>query len=362
MLSNHFILLLLLFVVTGQRNSLKSFLEEMTNPVAREPFKSVVTCDDHWNIDKEKMNSLYAKKPRPWLAEPKYFNKVYLSALAALKMVMHAKTGQGKRGIISSDKSNWIEVMGLMQGHFSENTLIVTDSFGLPVDASEVECSMNQESQDYMLGYLEYMKNLGRIEGCVGWYHSHPGYSCFLSGIDVNTQRNNQMIYDPWVAVVVDPVQTIATGKIELKAFRTLPSSAEGQASSSAASAIDTSTIPADKIKELGVYFNQYYELPVTIVRSKNDAAQLDMLWSKFWVNELSSSPLVASRHFTTTQIRSLTSKISAEKGSESYTSSHRESNSATARDDSIKKCSKALCCEALQGLASNCIKEGIFQ
>lgn len=32
----------------------------------------------------------------------------------------------------------------------------------------------------------------GRMENLVGWYHSHPGYGCWLSGIDVGTQMTNQ--------------------------------------------------------------------------------------------------------------------------------------------------------------------------
>lgn len=31
-----------------------------------------------------------------------------------------------------------------------------------------------------------------RLENVVGWYHSHPGYGCWLSGIDVGTQMTNQ--------------------------------------------------------------------------------------------------------------------------------------------------------------------------
>jgi proteasome lid subunit RPN8/RPN11 len=33
--------------------------------------------------------------------------------------------------------------------------------------------------------------------------NSHPGYGCWLSGIDVNTQQNNQKHNDPYLAVVV---------------------------------------------------------------------------------------------------------------------------------------------------------------
>ena len=33
---------------------------------------------------------------------------------------------------------------------------------------------------------------VGRMENAIGWYHSHPGYGCWLSGIDVSTQMLNQ--------------------------------------------------------------------------------------------------------------------------------------------------------------------------
>ena len=33
---------------------------------------------------------------------------------------------------------------------------------------------------------------VGREENAIGWYHSHPGYGCWLSGIDVSTQMLNQ--------------------------------------------------------------------------------------------------------------------------------------------------------------------------
>ncbi|CUI15207.1 metallopeptidase, putative [Bodo saltans] len=291
----------------------------------------VITSDVHWEVNKAFMDSAYAQRPRPWAADPRYFTSIRMSALAALKILIHAKTGQGKKGTISHDKNNWVEVMGLVQGHFFENTLVVTDAFALPVDASEVECSMNDRSISYMLAQLEYSSQQGKPDaGCVGWYHSHPGYSCFLSGIDVNTQRVNQSVQDPWVAIVVDPVQTAATGKIEIRAFRTLPERAAGggpQLSAAATGAaaggaggsttapsqltsLDASSIPAEKIAEFGVYVNEYYELPITLVRSHNDARQLDLLWSKYWMNCLAAaSPLIANRPFVTQSLRGVVQK-----------------------------------------------------
>jgi COP9 signalosome complex subunit 5 len=83
---------------------------------------------------------------------------------------------------------------------------------------------------------------VGRLENAIGWYHSHPGYGCWLSGIDVHTQLLNQQFQEPFVAIVVstdidklslfllytlhlqiDPVRTISAGKVNLGAFRTYP-------------------------------------------------------------------------------------------------------------------------------------------
>lgn len=35
-------------------------------------------------------------------------------------------------------------------------------------------------------------QSVHRLENVVGWYHSHPGYGCWLSGIDCSTQMLNQ--------------------------------------------------------------------------------------------------------------------------------------------------------------------------
>jgi len=52
---------------------------------------------------------------------------------------------------------------------------------------------------------------------------SHPGYGCWLSGIDVDTESNYQRYNDPYLAVVIDPNRTVSAGKVEIGAFRTYP-------------------------------------------------------------------------------------------------------------------------------------------
>ena len=43
-----------------------------------------------------------------------------------------------------------------------------------------------------------------------------------MSGIDVATQLVHQEHEDPYLAIVVDPVRTMAAGKVEIGAFRCL--------------------------------------------------------------------------------------------------------------------------------------------
>lgn len=64
---------------------------------------------------------------------------------------------------------------------------------------------MNAQAQAYefMTTYTEMSEPVGRLEKVVGWYHSHPGYGCWLSGIDVATQMLNQQFQEPFLAIVV---------------------------------------------------------------------------------------------------------------------------------------------------------------
>jgi len=63
------------------------------------------------------------------------------------------------------------------------------------------------------------LRQTGRPEMVVGWYHSHPGFGCWLSGVDINTQQSFEALSDRAVAVVVDPIQSVK-GKVVIDAFR----------------------------------------------------------------------------------------------------------------------------------------------
>jgi len=60
---------------------------------------------------------------------------------------------------------------------------------------------------------------LDRPETVVGWYHSHPGFGCWLSSVDINTQQSFEQLTPRAVAVVIDPIQSVK-GKVVIDAFR----------------------------------------------------------------------------------------------------------------------------------------------
>jgi len=232
---------------------------------------------------------------KPWRKDPKHFKNVRISAVALLKMVIHARSGGS------------IEVMGLMQGKVVGDTFIVTDAFRLPVEATETRVNAQDDAQEYMVKYLEESRKNGQMENAVGWYHSHPGYGCWLSGIDVSTQHNQQLYQDPFLAVVIDPDRTVSAGKVEIGAFRTFPENYKPDASTDSDG---FQTIPMEKIQDFGAHSDRYYQLDISHYKSSLDTKLLAALWNKYWIGTLSSSPLLTNRDFGTRQIKDLAYKI----------------------------------------------------
>ena len=68
------------------------------------------------------------------------------------------------------------------------DTFYVMDSFGLPVEGTETRVNAGSEANEFMCQHIDASEKVNRPEHICGWYHSHPGYGCWLSGIDVSTQ------------------------------------------------------------------------------------------------------------------------------------------------------------------------------
>ncbi|CAM6108541.1 unnamed protein product [Calypogeia fissa] len=249
-------------------------------------------ADAMYQYDEAAQNAFLQQKP--WTRDPHFFKNVKISALALLKMVVHARSG------------GTIEVMGLMQGKTDGDTIIIMDAFALPVEGTETRVNAQADAYEYMVQYAQTNKQVGRLENVVGWYHSHPGYGCWLSGIDVSTQMLNQQYQEPFLAVVIDPTRTVSAGKVEIGAFRTYPQGYKPPDEPPS----EYQTIPLNKIEDFGVHYKQYYSLDITYFKSSLDSHLLDLLWNKYWVNTLSSSPLLGNRDYVAGQVSDLAEKL----------------------------------------------------
>ncbi|PWY88974.1 COP9 signalosome complex subunit 5 [Aspergillus heteromorphus CBS 117.55] len=298
--------------------------------------------DALYAYDEETHKTLSAT--RPWSKDPHYFKSVRISAVALLKMVMHARSGGS------------LEIMGLMQGYILPETFVVTDAYRLPVEGTETRVNAQDEANEYMVSYLQSCRDSGRMENAVGWYHSHPGYGCWLSGIDVMTQ-DMQQLGGPFVALVVDPERTISAGKVDVGAFRTFPkgyTAPKGEGGRA---------VPLSKAEDFGAHASHYYSLEVEVFKSVLDSEILALLWNKYWVATLSQSPLFATRDFGSKQMVDLSQKVRrAARGIESNAS---RGNLAQTKDQQLERVARdgqRIVAEEVKGLLAAEVKMKLFQ
>ena len=137
---------------------------------------------------------------------PDTSEQIYISSLALLKMLKH-----GRAGIP-------MEVVGLMLGEFVDDfTIKVVDVFSMPQRGNTV--SIEDIDPVYQTKMLDMLKQTGRPEMVVGWYHSHPGFGCWFSGTDMNTQQSFEQLNSRAAGVVIDPIQSVK-GKVVIDCFR----------------------------------------------------------------------------------------------------------------------------------------------
>ena len=261
-------------------------------------------------------------------------------------MVMHARSGGS------------LEIMGLMQGKIIGDAFVVSDAFRLPVEGTETRVNASHEANEYTVQYLDSCRENGQLDNAVGWYHSHPGYGCWLSGIDVDTQRTQQMT-DPFLAVVIDPDRTISSGKVEIGAFRTFP---DNYKPPSGDNEDDYQTIPLSKIEDFGAHSSRYYSLEVSIYKSTLDSQILDLLWNKYWVSTLSQSPLFTNRDYSNKQMLDLSQKIKGtEKAAQSSFRGGPRTGTKDVQLDNVVKDGNKIASEEVTGLLAGEFKAKLF-
>jgi len=129
---------------------------------------------------------------------------MYLSSVAEKKIREHA-VGEAHRRL---------EVMGFLLGDVAKWKgkvySIVSDVVTTQLKSSSSKVRFDPEAFPRLFAKLD---DSGFDYILVGWYHSHPGHTCFLSRTDLETQKT--MFDQPYhVALVIDPVNE------DVKAFR----------------------------------------------------------------------------------------------------------------------------------------------
>jgi len=199
---------------------------------------------------------------------------VYISSLALLKMLKHGRAGVP------------MEVMGLMLGEFiDEYTVRVVDVFAMPQSGTGV--SVEAVDPVFQQKMMEMLKQTGRPEMVVGWYHSHPGFGCWLSSVDTNTQQSFEQLNPRAVAVVIDPIQSVK-GKVVIDAFRLInPSTAMmGQEPRQTTSNIGHLNKPSIQALIHGLN-RQYYSIRIDYRKSELEENMLLNLHKNTWTHGL---------------------------------------------------------------------------
>lgn len=199
---------------------------------------------------------------------------VYISSLALLKMLKHGRAGVP------------MEVMGLMLGDFvDEFTIHVIDVFAMPQSGTGV--SVEAVDDIFQTRMMDMLRQTGRDQMVVGWYHSHPGFGCWLSSVDVNTQQSFEQLNKRAVAVVVDPIQSVK-GKVVIDAFRTIDTTTLMMGQEPRQTTSNVGHLNKPSIQALIHGLNRhYYSLNIDYRKTSYESSMLLNLHKKNWQSGL---------------------------------------------------------------------------
>lgn len=258
-------------------------------------------ADKVYSIDVPKLEAL--RESKPFLQDPKYFKNVKISPSATMKMMTHVQSGVEK-GIKRSITGKPTEVMGYLIGRQDTedpNCLIIADAQPLPIEGFETSVVADtDEVLNYQINWMELNAlSRHRNERFIGWYHSHPfdveeNNHCYLSNTDVTTQlawqRSCEKDGDPWLAIVIDPLRSLAKSTPVMESFRVYPPEYAAPANETPDGKMvsDETT----RVQLWGACWNRYYKLNTSFYMSSLSSNVLSTLKNNFlWSNALAQTP-----------------------------------------------------------------------
>jgi len=154
--------------VMSSKVALKSF--SLTNKIL-----DVAPQDEIYRFDAEANKKLNREAPwtKEWVSfcigllssghiiscSPHYFKSCKISAIALIKMVctvcaVNVDLGPYRLKVIHARSGVPYEIMGLMQGKVVGTSIVVMDSFALPVQGTETRVNAANEANEYMVEYI----------------------------------------------------------------------------------------------------------------------------------------------------------------------------------------------------------------
>ena len=83
----------------------------------------------------------------------------------------------------------------------------------------------------------------------------------------------------------------MAAGKVEIGCFRAYQNAYAEKLQKSTTEGGEI--IPGAKYDDYGMHAHKYYQMEHTFFKSAYDSEVLNRLWNEYWINTLSSSPLL---------------------------------------------------------------------
>ena len=120
-------------------------VDQSKNALKRFELENNIEDENIYKTDEATLNKLIymgtQSKDKPWKKNPEHFQKVKISAIALIKMSMHARSGGD------------IEVMGSLQGFPVGDTMYIMDVFGLPVVGTETRVNAAADCDQFMIDH-----------------------------------------------------------------------------------------------------------------------------------------------------------------------------------------------------------------
>ena len=91
----------------------------------------------------------------------------------------------------------------------------------------------------------------------------------------------------------------MSAGKVEIGCFRCYSpahvTKLEREMGNTTGFASGATSVPMDKIEDLGNHWYKYYQLEHSFFKNSLDNEILDRLWNEYWMQTLSSSPILGN-------------------------------------------------------------------